>query len=91
MKIERQKITPRKKLNVMPIVHGTLKGDISKVCLTEKLWLLKRLNDEHLLNKKSEFIIKCRHKVSFQFSQLNILYFVFEKTEKRILEDCRKA
>ena len=29
---------------------------------TEKFWVLKHFNDEHLLNKKSEFIIsKCRH------------------------------
>ena len=45
----------------MAIVHGTLKGSVYKLCLTEKFWLLKHFNDEHLLNKKSEFISKCRH------------------------------
>ena len=45
----------------MSIVHGTPKGGVCKLCLTEKFWLLKHVNDEHLLNKKLEFIIKCRH------------------------------
>ena len=33
----------------------------AKLYLTEKFWLLKHFNDKHLLNKKSEFISKCRH------------------------------
>ena len=44
------------KWNVMSIVHGTPKGGVCKLCLTEKFWLLKHFNDEHLLNKKSKFI-----------------------------------
>ena len=46
----------------MSIVHGTTKGAVCKLCLTEKFWLLKHFNDMYLLNKKSEFIRKCRHK-----------------------------
>ena len=45
----------------MSIVHGTPKGDLCKLCLTEKFWLLKHFHDRHLLNKKFEFISKCRH------------------------------
>ena len=45
----------------MSVGHGTAKGGVCKLCLTEKFWLLKHFNDEHLLNKKSEFISKCRH------------------------------
>ena len=30
-------------------------------CLKEKFWLLKHFNDEHLFNKKSEFISKWKH------------------------------
>ena len=46
----------------MPIVHGTPNGGVCKLCLTEKFWFLKHFNDEHLLNKKSGFISKCKHK-----------------------------
>ena len=45
----------------MSIVNGTSRGGIYKLCLSEKFWLFKRFNDENLLNKKSDFISKCRH------------------------------
>ena len=37
------------------------KGDVCRLCLTEKPWLLKHFNDVNLLNTLSEFISKCRH------------------------------
>ena len=58
-KLKDQKITASIKWNIMSVVHGTPKGSVYKLCLTEKFWLLKRSNDEHLLNKKSEFISNC--------------------------------
>ena len=60
-KLKDEKITANIKWNIMSTVHGTPKGGVSKLCLTEKLWLLKHFNYKHLLNKKSEFISKCRH------------------------------
>ena len=36
--------------------------------LTEKLWLLKYLDDMHLPNKKSEFVSKFRHKTNLSIS-----------------------
>ena len=61
-KLKDEKITANIKLNITSIVHGTPKSAVCNLCLTEKFWLLKHFNDEHLLNKKSEFISKCRHK-----------------------------
>ena len=34
---------------------------LCKLCLTEKLWIIKFINDENMLNKKSELVSKCRH------------------------------
>ena len=48
----------------MSIVNATPKGGVCKLCLTKKFWLLKHSNEEHLLNKKSEFIDKCRYENS---------------------------
>ena len=45
----------------MSILHGTLKGGVCKLCLTEIFWILKHFNNKHLLNKKSQSISKCRH------------------------------
>ena len=60
-KLKDEKITASIKWNIMSIVHGTPKGGVCKLCLTEKFWLLKHFKDENLLIKKSEFIRKCRH------------------------------
>ena len=39
--------------------------DFCKLCLMEKLCILNTLEDERCLNKKSEFIGKCRHQNKF--------------------------
>ena len=60
-KLKDEKIRTNIKWNIMSIVNGTPKGGVCKLCSTEKFWLLKHCNDKNLLNKKSEFISKCRH------------------------------
>ena len=45
----------------MSVVNCHPRGGVCRLCLTEKLWLLKHVNDVNLLNKKSEFISKYRH------------------------------
>ena len=46
----------------MSFVNCLSRGGVCRLCLTEKLQLLKHFNDVNLLNKKSEFVSKCRHK-----------------------------
>ena len=50
----------------MSVVNCCPRGSVSRLCLTEKLWLLKHFNDVNLLNKKSKFISKCRHENKLQ-------------------------
>ena len=45
----------------MSVINCRPKGGVCRLGLTEKLWLLKHFNNVNLLNKKSEFISKCRH------------------------------
>ena len=47
--------------SIVKKVYGKTRSDFCKLCLTEKYFILKALGDEKLLNKKSEFINKCRH------------------------------
>ena len=54
--------TPSITWNTMSVVNYHPRGGVCRLCLTEKLWLLKHFNDVNLLNKKSEFISICRHK-----------------------------
>ena len=61
-KLKDEKITDSIKWKIMSIVYRTPKGGVCKLCSTEKFCLFKHFNDEHLLNKKSEFTSKCRRK-----------------------------
>ena len=42
-------------------INGKTKSDFCKLCLTEKYFILNKLVDNKLLNKKSEFFNKCHH------------------------------
>ena len=42
-------------------VYGNLKPNFCISCLKEKLLIIKFPNQDILLNKRSEFISKCRH------------------------------
>ena len=42
-------------------VYGTPKRNFCRSCLKEKLLIIKFPNQDILLNKRSEFISKCRH------------------------------
>ena len=48
LKLKDEKMTASIKCNVMSIVHGTSKGSVYKLCLTEKFWLWS-INEERLL------------------------------------------
>ena len=41
-------------------IHRNAKSDFCKLSLTEKYFILNNLGDNKLLNKKSEFVNKCR-------------------------------
>ena len=60
-KLENEIIASKIKCSIKPISHDTPRDGLCKLCLTEKVWLLKHFNDENLLNEKSELINKCRH------------------------------
>ena len=49
-------------------VKGMIKRRYCSLCLTEKLWLLHYFDDIGLLNKRSEFISKCRHETMLLIS-----------------------
>ena len=47
--------------NVVDKVYGNAYSRMCKLCLTEKLWIINHINDNNILNKKSERINKCRY------------------------------
>ena len=49
------------KWKIVKIVYSKATSSFCKLCLTEKLLILNTLGDDNCLNKKTEFINKCRH------------------------------
>ena len=41
--------------------YGNANQITCNLCLSEKLLIIESINDNDLLNKKSEFVSKCRH------------------------------
>ena len=71
---------------VVDNVYGSANLTMCKLCLTEKLWIINQINNNNILNKKSELINKCRHlkkfllkqvKKTVNFSFMRICIFVF--------------
>ena len=52
---------PSIKWKIVKIVYSKATSSFCKLCLTEKLFILNALGDDKCLNKKTEFINKCRH------------------------------
>ena len=52
---------PIVKWRIVKKVPCKVKANYCKLCLTEKSFIIKSLDDEKLLNKRTEFISKCRH------------------------------
>ena len=46
---------------VVDKVYGNANSTICKLCFTEKFWTINHINDNNILNKKSELINKCDH------------------------------
>ena len=53
--------TPIINWKILEMIYSKVITDFCKLCLMEKLYILNALGDQRCLNKKSEFISKCRH------------------------------
>ena len=54
---------------IMKTVYSKATSEFCKLCLMEKLYILNALGDERCLNKRTEFISKCRIRISY-FSKM---------------------
>ena len=53
--------SPSIKWSIVKRVNSTPNKSFCKLCLMEKLFIIKYLDDNNMLNKRSELISKCRH------------------------------
>ena len=66
------KFQPSNGGSIVRNIHGNTKSDFCKLCLTEKYFTLNDLGDNKLLDKKFEFVNKCRHQNKLLLS--SVLY-----------------
>ena len=51
-------------------VNGNANKNMCNLCLSEKLLIIESITDECMLNKRSEFINKCRHLNKFMLKNM---------------------
>ena len=54
-------ISPEIEWSIVTKVLSKTQLNFCKLCLSEKFYIIKSLNDPNLLNKKSELVNTCRH------------------------------
>jgi len=59
--LKEQNKSPSIKWSIVKKVNSKPINNFCKLCLMEKLYIIKSLDNKDMLNKKSELISKCRH------------------------------
>ena len=54
-------MTPTMSWEIAAVIRCEARIDYCKLCLTEKLFIIKSIDNNQLLNKKSELVNTCRH------------------------------
>ena len=75
-KLNDMNITPIIEWSIVKKVYSKTQLNFCKLCLSEKLYIMKSINDPNLLNKKSEFVNACHH-------QGKLLLKNFKKNKKK--------
>ena len=59
--LKRDNISFSVKWTIITKVYGSPNPLLCKLCLTEKLWIIKFFNDGNMLNKRLELLSRCKH------------------------------
>ena len=62
--------TPSVQWSILKTIKSPLSSHSCLLCLTEKLHIINSFDDANLLNKRSEFISKCRHSNKFTLNSV---------------------
>ena len=64
-KLKDKNAIPSIQWSILKVIKSNVKSNYCRLCLTEKLLLINHLDDNNLLNKRNEFVSKCRHQNKF--------------------------
>ena len=66
--LKKDNIVPSIKWKILRIVRGKPTSNYCRLCLTEKFFIINSIGDNRVLNKRSEFVNKCRHQNKYLLS-----------------------
>ena len=66
------KIAPSINWKILPIFCGKLTSNCCRLCLTEKILIINSIGDNRVLNKRSEFVKKCRHQNKYLIKHVKL-------------------
>ena len=62
----------RKGTGILPVhFPGKPTSNYCRLCLTEKIFIINSIGNNPVFDKRSEFINKCRHKISIWLKKLS--------------------
>ena len=69
--LKKDKILPSIKWKILRIVRDKPTSRYCRLCLTEKFSIINSIGDNRVLNKRSEFVNKCRHQNKYLIKNVN--------------------
>ena len=70
--LKKDKIVPSIKWKILRIVRGKPTSNYCRLCLTEKFSIINSIEDNRVLNKRSEFVNKCRHQNKYLIKNVKV-------------------
>ena len=59
--LKERDIIPQIRWSIVKRIKNKVSSKSCQLCLSEKFYIIDNLNDNRMLNKRTEFISKCRH------------------------------
>ena len=70
--LKKNKIVPTTGWKMLRIVCGKPTSNYCRLCLTKKLFIINSIEDNLLLNKRSEFVNKCRNQNKYLIKNVRL-------------------
>ena len=70
--LKKDKIVLSIKWKILRIACGKPTSNYCRLCLTEKFFIINSIGDNRVLNKRSEFVNKCRHQNQYLIKNVKL-------------------
>ena len=70
--LKKDKVVPSVKWKILRIVRGKPTSIYCRLCLTEKFFIINSIGDYRVLNKRNEFVNKCRDQTKYLIKNVKL-------------------